>query len=294
MDEVERVFRQLVDVIADEHPEQLHSPIQASEIYQKLLPYRRFRSSLRFDTNQDYEMALLRLLAGTHGYVSVEPSQAQDELRSEAESVNPNPSVIRDHAAAKVFLNASIVRQILSEREAFAPPAYYEEDEGHPRSEKAEEESFGVGKFELVEVIPKSDDLDADPETTEDVPPLIEESGPPMIESPQEKSSGKLDESPDPEAEERIFDIEEKYACPDDETDDPVPVAQEPAEPEPTTKPQDSLACTSCNKELPPGKNVMFCPFCGTNQTRLNCSQCGGEMEPSWTFCISCGTKPEI
>lgn len=293
MDEVERVFRQLVDVIADEHPEQLHSPIQASEIYQKLLPYRRFRSSLRFDTNQDYEMALLRLLAGTHGYVSVEPSQARDELRSEAESVNPNPGVIRDYAAAKVFLNANIVRQILSEREAFAPPESEEGEEDYQPPEEAVIESFGVGKFELEEVSPNPDNLDEAPGTAADVPPVVEAPDPPMVDVPQEGTPGVQEEPPLPEPEDDILDIEERYAFPEDEADDATTATPGSAQPEPATGTDGPPTCISCKKDLPSDKNVVFCPFCGTNQTSSSCIKCGADMEPSWAFCISCGAKPD-
>ncbi len=278
MDEVERVFRQLVDVVADEHPEQLHSPLQASEIYQKFLPYRRFRSALRFDTNQDYEMAILRLLAGAHGYVSIEPVQAQEELKAEVDSVNPNPSAIRDFAAAKVFLNANLVREILSQREAFAPPEPEDTEPdpvAEPESPDYEEpavKSFGIGPFELDDVQPAA-------AVIEEPPPPIELEEPIVSSGPNED----LDTAAT---------LEEEYAFPDEEVYE-APVAQTPEDGSATPRGQDNtIDCLGCGKDLPTDRIVVFCPYCGTNQTQTNCPNCGEEMEDAWTFCVSCGARP--
>ena len=69
MDDVQRVFAKLVDILGAQDPSRLKRPIEVAEIYQSVLPYRQFKSDLEFDTNQDYEMAILRLLAGQHGNV---------------------------------------------------------------------------------------------------------------------------------------------------------------------------------------------------------------------------------
>ena len=135
MDEVERLFHKLVDVLADHYPDRLSEPLEASEIYRRFIPYRRFRSVLKFDTNQDYEMALLSFLAGKHGFASVEPPEARDELAAEAESINPNPSLIREYAAVRVYLNSNEVTKCLDRREPYAQP----DDEEPEESEKADD-----------------------------------------------------------------------------------------------------------------------------------------------------------
>jgi len=122
MDEVTRIFRQLVEVLSDKEPDRLRRPIEVAEIYQRILPYRRYRSALGFDTNEDYEMALLRLLAGQGSLVSVDPPEVQDALATEAASVNPNPGAFRDYAAAKVYLNVTEIQQARTPHEAYAPP----------------------------------------------------------------------------------------------------------------------------------------------------------------------------
>ncbi len=92
MDDVERLFKKLVEVLATTYPDRLHAPLEASEIYQRMIPYRRFRSILKFETNQDYEMAILRFLAGEHGYASVQPPQAQEELAGRQAQSIPTPA----------------------------------------------------------------------------------------------------------------------------------------------------------------------------------------------------------
>ena len=89
IDEVERFFRHLVDVLCESDPDRLKRPIQISEIYQSVLPYRHHRSALGFDTNEDYEMVVLRFLAGHGGFASLDPPEVQDALSAEARAINP-------------------------------------------------------------------------------------------------------------------------------------------------------------------------------------------------------------
>ena len=123
IDEVERFFRHLVDVLSQSDPDRLQRPIQISEIYQSILPYRHHRSALGFDTNEDYEMAVLRFLAGHGGFASLDPPEVQDALSEEAQAINPNPSAFREYAAVRVYLNAGAVRTVTEAREAYAPPS---------------------------------------------------------------------------------------------------------------------------------------------------------------------------
>ena len=62
--DVERLFRALVQRLAERDPARLSAPFQVAELYQQILPYRTNRARLGFDTNQDYETAGLGLLAG--------------------------------------------------------------------------------------------------------------------------------------------------------------------------------------------------------------------------------------
>lgn len=122
MGDVQRFFGHLVRVLSNGEIDRSREPIEIAEIYQSILPYRRFRKALRVDTNEDYEMILLRLLAGEGGYASVDPAEVQDALIEEVNAVNPNPAAFRDYAAAKVYLNSSAVRTLTTDFDRYAPP----------------------------------------------------------------------------------------------------------------------------------------------------------------------------
>ncbi len=128
IDDVERFFRRLVEVLSKSDAKRLQSPIQISELYKTILPYRLHRSALGFDTNEDYEMAILRFLAGEGGFASLDPPEVQEALVEEARAVNPSPAAFREFAAAKVFLNSGAVRTVIEANEAYAPPPQPEED----------------------------------------------------------------------------------------------------------------------------------------------------------------------
>jgi hypothetical protein len=71
---------------------------------------------------------------------------------------------------------------------------------------------------------------------------------------------------------------------------DVVPPGMDPFE-ERTPSGSGTPACPWCRAELPARDNLNFCPFCGTDLKVVPCKQCGAELEPSWRFCIACGTE---
>ncbi|MFQ5703319.1 MAG: zinc ribbon domain-containing protein [Gemmatimonadales bacterium] len=122
MDDLERLFRGLVSALGSEGTGGSDEVFEISELYQNILPYRQYKKSLGFDSHQDYEMAMLRLLAGEDGYAAVEPVEIQQSLLEEAQSINPNPAAFREFAAARVRLNREAVRRVTQAAEAYAPP----------------------------------------------------------------------------------------------------------------------------------------------------------------------------
>lgn len=52
-------------------------------------------------------------------------------------------------------------------------------------------------------------------------------------------------------------------------------------------------SCTGCRSNLPPGRDVRFCPFCGKCLAPIPCPECSTTVEPEWRFCISCGWPRE-
>jgi hypothetical protein len=121
-DDIRRLFQGVVEALANE-PDRVRSGFQVAELYQRLVPYRTHRAALGFASHQDYEAALLGLLGGVGGYVTLEPAEAQQALADEAASVNPDPSLVREFAGARVRLEPGRVRAVQSGDAAYAPPA---------------------------------------------------------------------------------------------------------------------------------------------------------------------------
>lgn len=155
MDDLDRLLQTLVEVIREGQPERLRAPFQVSELYQKIIPYRGFKKRLGFDTSEDYDMAVLRLLAGERGYASVEPEEVMEQLTLEAEAINPTPGFYREFAAASVTLNASAIRPTTSDREAYAPPESEQSPPSIPTRQGPVAEGAATGSrtpvFEAVE-----------------------------------------------------------------------------------------------------------------------------------------------
>jgi hypothetical protein len=130
--DVGRLFRGLVAVLAERDPGRLERGFQVAELYQDLVPYRTHRNQLGFASNQDYEAAVLGLLAGLGDFARIEPTEARETLAAEAASRNPDPTLFREFAAARVRLNQQRVRTLLAGNAAYAPPSETAEPEPAP------------------------------------------------------------------------------------------------------------------------------------------------------------------
>ncbi len=167
MDHLERFVRELVRVINETDPQQLRTPFQVSELYQKLIPYRSYRKRLELESSEDYDMLILRLLGGERGYASIEPTEVQNLLAAEAASTSPTPGLFRDFAAATVRLNNNVVRSVLTEADLYAPPAPVRSANTHDISQHEDTYDLSVEQlstaspgpvFEAVETGPKATD----------------------------------------------------------------------------------------------------------------------------------------
>jgi double zinc ribbon protein len=157
-DDLDRLFERLVSVLADDAPGRLAVPFPAAEVYERLVPYRSNRSILKVATHQDYEMAVLRLLAGERGYTSLEPAEVQDALRRETGESNPDTTLFRQFPEAILSLNRLAAERFLRGDRAYAPPpppplapspeSAEAVDQDEDRSEKP---SLAGAAFELAE-----------------------------------------------------------------------------------------------------------------------------------------------
>ena len=288
IDEVEAFFRHLVDVLSKSDADRLRSPIQVSELYQTIVPYRRHRAALGFDTNEDYEMAILRFLAGEGGFASLDPPEAQEALMEEARAINPTPGAFREFAAAKVYLNSGAVRTVTEAHEAYAPPPEPEDE-----TESFEEEEEAEFEEEIVEEdapAPAPTPAPIEAEGVQVAAPATVEA-PPAREGPDdfevagagaEAGAGAGGATETPEADQ--LDLAGA---------DQLPTAAAAAAP--VESPQSGAApmCHYCGGSLPPQREVHFCPYCGRDVTVIPCPSCGAELELDWRFCITCGDPAE-
>ncbi|HEV8509005.1 MAG TPA: zinc ribbon domain-containing protein [Gemmatimonadales bacterium] len=127
MDELDRLFGLLVTALARET--RVAVPFPASEVYERLVPYRSNRSRLNVATHQDYEMAVLRLLAGERGYLQLEPETVRDAMQREIATINPDPAYFRTFPDAQVMVNGRAAERVLMADRAYAPPLEDDEDE---------------------------------------------------------------------------------------------------------------------------------------------------------------------
>lgn len=120
MDELDRLFELLVEVLAGDA--RLAVPFPAADVHERLVPYRSNRSRLKVATHQDYEMAVLRLLAGERGYARLEPDDVQQAMQREVTAANPDTGMFRNFPDARVMINRRAAERFLRGEEAYAPP----------------------------------------------------------------------------------------------------------------------------------------------------------------------------
>ena len=138
-DELDRLFECLVETLARDA--RIAVPFPAADLYERLVPYRSNRSRLRVATHQDYEMTVLRLLAGERGFVQLDPPDVRDGMQREVTAANPDPAFFRNFPDAQIMINRFAAERVLRGNKAYAPPepeestdALEEEEEEEPAS----------------------------------------------------------------------------------------------------------------------------------------------------------------
>src|SRR6058998_4013352 len=118
-DELDRLFELLVTGLSKDN--RIAVPFPAADVYERLVPYRSNRSHLNVATHQDYEMAVLRLLAGERGYVQLEPENVREAMEREIATINPDPAYFRSFPEAQVMVNGRAAERALIAERAYAP-----------------------------------------------------------------------------------------------------------------------------------------------------------------------------
>lgn len=99
-------------------------PFTVQELYETLIPYRHHRRELGIETNQDYEIAMSRLLSGERDYLLTDQAM-RDKLEAEVQSGHGDPGAFREFAGTKVSLAPEALRRIralTASGDAPAPP----------------------------------------------------------------------------------------------------------------------------------------------------------------------------
>lgn len=250
MDSLDRTFRHLLQVIQARYPAYLSQPFEVAELYQNILPYRHHRRELGLETNQDYEMVLLQLLAGARDYLVVSEEMRQ-RLSQELAMPNPDPGAFREFSTAQIALSPSAVRRFQEGGVGDAEPALAgagaaaASDAPPPRAAASRSSSSSSGHRSSSSA------------TT--APMVAAQPAPRRAAASSVSSSQRAAASP---------------------------VVARPTQ---TVVPQAGEQCRYCNGALPAGRRITFCPHCGQNLTVVNCLACGTELELGWKFCTTCG-----
>jgi predicted RNA-binding Zn-ribbon protein involved in translation (DUF1610 family) len=109
MDNVERMFRHLVRTIRSRFPQYVAQPFDVAQLHQEILPFRHHRRELGLDSNEEYEITLMELLATDRGFLVVD-DRMREALRTELATKNPDPSAFRQFGSAHVSLSPEAVQ----------------------------------------------------------------------------------------------------------------------------------------------------------------------------------------
>lgn len=299
MDELDRLYRRTVQNIRNAFPELLTRGFEVSQLYQQIVPYRTNRRELDFHASDEYELALMQLLAGLRGYLQGD-AELQKAMRTELASPNPDLTSFRVFATSTVSLAPDALRAL--ERlppggDVSAAAAMRSPSELAALAGRATETVDVSSEHPHVHVTP----LHATPAGT--AAPATTARG---------HDQGARAPSPTRDAAVRSAALEAAPSPPprtgrahtggssEGPQRAPSPATRREGQPAqldaPMAMPRSAPAavsegesCRYCSSTLPEGRRVTFCPSCGHNLTVQHCPACATELEVEWKFCITCG-----
>lgn len=307
MDELERLYRRVVQNIRAGFPELLTRSFEVSQLYQQIVPYRTNRRELDFDSNEDYELALMQLLAGLRGYLMGDP-EMQKAMRHELASPNPDLAAFRVYATATVALAPDALRSL--ERN----PVVQEAPRASAASLSPAEQAALAGRATQAvdatgagSALPAPSARHAAPAAAATgaaaaqaspgpaaqtaasaaAPRPLAAAAPTAPTAPRQAPPGSVGAAAAPPSPSTTAPASAAAA----RRDVPAPSADSAMT---APRPLAPLApagasCRYCGGGLPEGRRVTFCPGCGHNLTVQHCPACATELEVGWKFCITCG-----
>ena len=253
MDELDRLFNELVRVLRDSRPELLARPFEVAELI-AYVPYRAVRTAIGTETNDDYAHVMMRLLSGESGYLFAD-EMLQDDMRNELSSPNPNLAVYRSYLNAHVTLSQEHTRRVL---DALGTAAAVMKEAVSELSALGAALASAAAAIENTPVAPMAP-----------VPPVAPPKAPAPPAVPRASTAAPVAPPAPPR--------------PHTETRAPNPLSTDV--PRRTSRP----GCKYCGHALPEGRDAQFCPNCGQNLLVRRCAACSSELEAGWKFCITCG-----
>ena len=297
MDDLDRLYNRLVENIRSSYPEYMSRPFEVSELYQTLVPYRHNRRELQIDTNGDYEIALLRLLAGERGYLQGETAM-HDMVKRELATPNPNSAIFREFAARQVSLGSDTPRTSAREesraepvreqrpiREQAAELPYASDIP--PRYEETPARAQGVPPRDYAFGSSMGSQPTAPAPVTASTPPAAATNfaSPSPMNTQVPGSAQSFTNAPMPTSPPMPTGAANPAGAPTSTTEAP------PAPPARGSAQSGVLGgqCRYCSGSLPSGRRTVYCPHCGQNLTIQRCPACATELEMGWKHCITCG-----
>lgn len=250
MDDLDRLFQRLVQVLRNNFPSYFTEPFEVAELYQTLIPYRHHRRELGIETNQDYEIAVMRLLAGERGYLQGE-EKMQATLRQELESPNPDPTLFRAFAHSQIHLAPDATSRVGSQTPRERVPVTAGDSPPEPSASAWRAESARSSRPSSAQPAAPSTFPGAAPASP--MRAAAQPSAPPPPQSPLPPPPGMANT--------------QRYV----------------------TAGALGGRCRYCGGTLPDGRRLVFCPHCGQNLTIQHCPACSTELEMGWKFCTTCG-----
>ena len=303
MDDLDRMFRRLVQNIRMSYPDLLGRPFEVSQLYQTLLPYRHNRRELKIETNQDYEIALMRLLSGERGYVIVEDALAE-AMRNELASPNPDTAAFRIYGASHASIAPEAVRRLESATgaatpsrpttpsfppatdAAFAPsPAPAAPRPPAPPPPRPSAPAAAAPTVPFAPPRPAAPPPPPPPPTAPLVPRPGSAGTPSTAAAPAQPRPFSAGPAANPAS-------AQPFGRPSGNNPVAPPRGPTPSMPQPaisgSTRSSAGI-CRYCSNALPSGRSLTFCPHCGQNLTIQHCPACSTELEIGWKFCTTCG-----
>lgn len=108
MDELDRLYFELVEILRRERPQALSEPFTVLELHNSLIPYRRVRDPAGLRSNDDYEAALSHFLAGERGYL-LSDGNMQEEVLAGLDETLPDIRRYRAFPDTRVWLNSEVI-----------------------------------------------------------------------------------------------------------------------------------------------------------------------------------------